>query len=207
MGGPGENVYSLVVDVTSRPPSPIAEFKNQHTYSTLNLEDRMNLRFWVFGGASWSNGNGPLRTIPPRGSSPERAADLPADTDSKPSIWSGAHSNCRQARTGLRFVHDRDDGTPWYDFELSVFYENWSAIDAFDVALSGTINGETPEDIILPRKWMDTVSVRFGGDYHLGKETGLNDSPGLTLRAGGYWESAATPPNYEHLDFPSFEEE
>ena len=44
---------------------------------------------------------------------------------------------------------------------------------------------------------LDTISVRGGGD--------LNFLDGhLTLRAGGYYETGASHPDYAHLDFPSF---
>ena len=54
------------------------------------------------------------------------------------------------------------------------------------------------EDIIMPKAWRDTYSVRLGGDW--------NAVPGwLSVRAGGYWESGAVPDRYTHLDFPSFD--
>ncbi|MCA9649283.1 MAG: outer membrane protein transport protein [Myxococcales bacterium] len=99
-------------------------------------------------------------------------------------------------RGGVRYIHDT--GTrEWFDLELDAQWENWSVIDAYDVAVDGQISGQDINDLRLDKSWRDTVSVRLGGDVHVIPEH-------LTLRAGGYFETAATPDAYSHLDFPSF---
>ncbi|WP_266216941.1 OmpP1/FadL family transporter [Paraliomyxa miuraensis] len=99
-------------------------------------------------------------------------------------------------RGGVRYIHETK-GREWFDLELMAQWENWSVIDAYDVQVEGRISGQEVEDLHLAKHWKDTVSVRLGGDVHVIPKH-------LTLRAGGYWESGATPKNYSHLDFPSF---
>ncbi len=99
-------------------------------------------------------------------------------------------------RGGVRYIHETKD-REWFDLELMAQWENWSVIKAYDVEVDGQISGQDIQDLHLTKQWRDTVSVRLGGDVHV--------IPGhLTLRSGGYFESAATPNAYSHLDFPSF---
>jgi long-chain fatty acid transport protein len=99
-------------------------------------------------------------------------------------------------RGGVRYIHETKDRT-WFDVELAAEYENWSVIKAYDVQVEGRISGQEIQDLHLAKQWRDTVSVRLGGDVHVIPRY-------LTVRAGGYFESAATPTEYSHLDFPSF---
>lgn len=99
-------------------------------------------------------------------------------------------------RGGVRYIHAVDD-REWFDLELAAQYENWSVIDAFDLKFDGQISGMPIQDLSIQKRWKDTVSVRLGGDYNA-------LPPYLTVRAGGFWESAAMRENYSHLDFPSF---
>ncbi len=99
-------------------------------------------------------------------------------------------------RGGVRYLHDT--GTrKWFDLELAAQWENWSTIDAYQISVEGRISGQEVEDLNLQKNWRDTVSVRLGGDVYVIPEH-------LTLRAGGYWESATVPDAYSHVDFPSF---
>jgi long-subunit fatty acid transport protein len=100
------------------------------------------------------------------------------------------------ARAGVRYIHDTGR-RQWFDLELDFVYENWSAIESFDLKIDGTANGQQLNDLTLPKQWQDTYSVRLGGDVNV-------LDPYLTLRAGGFFESAAVPRDYSHLDFPSF---
>lgn len=99
-------------------------------------------------------------------------------------------------RGGLRYIHQAQ-GRESFDLELMAQWENWSVIDAYDVQVSGQISGQDIQDLRLGKGWRDTVSVRLGGDVHVIPRH-------LTLRAGGYFETAATPEVFSHLDFPSF---
>lgn len=99
-------------------------------------------------------------------------------------------------RGGVRYIHEAK-GREWFDLELMAQWENWSVIDAYDVQVEGRISGQEIQDLHLAKAWRDTVSVRLGGDVHVIPQH-------LTVRAGGYWESAASPEAYSHLDFPSF---
>ncbi len=101
-----------------------------------------------------------------------------------------------QLRGGLRYIHPFK-GRELFDVELDLVWENWSAIDAYDIEFSGRINGQEVPNLVIPKRWKDTFALRLGGDVEV--------VPGhLTLRAGGFWESAAVPKAYSHLDFPSF---
>ncbi len=99
-------------------------------------------------------------------------------------------------RGGVRYIHYAQDRQR-FDLELAAEYENWSVIDAYDVQVSGRISGQEIQDLRLGKGWRDTVSVRLGGDVNVIPKH-------LTVRAGGYFESAASPKSYAHLDFPSF---
>ena len=95
------------------------------------------------------------------------------------------------ARGGVRYFEDT------WDVELDAFWENWSAIERYDVAMRGQINGVDVKDMRIEKQWQDTVSIRLGGQYKV--------LPGvLDLRAGSFVENGAAPKNYSHIDFPSF---
>ncbi len=103
-------------------------------------------------------------------------------------------------RAGLRYIHE-SEGREIFDVELDVVYEGWSSIDAFNIDLEGQINlyGLTDlPDVVIDKKWRDTLSVRLGGTYNV-----LEDL--LSVSAGGFWEQGATPEAYSHLDFMSFD--
>jgi long-chain fatty acid transport protein len=99
-------------------------------------------------------------------------------------------------RGGVRYIHAAK-GREWFDLELMAQWENWSTIDAYEVGVSGRISGQEIQDLRLGKGWRDTVSVRLGGDVHVIPRH-------LTVRAGGYFESGASPKAFSHLDFPSF---
>ncbi len=101
-------------------------------------------------------------------------------------------------KAGVRYIH-LDAGREVFDVELNVVYERWSMLENYTVDLEGTIKlfaaAQAP-DVIIAKNWNDTVAVRLGGTYHASKALGIS--------LGGYYESAAVPVNYSHLDFPSF---
>ncbi len=99
-------------------------------------------------------------------------------------------------RGGVRYIHDNGK-RQWFDLELDAVYESWSLVESFDLNIDGQLNGQEIQDIEIDKQWRDTVSVRLGGDVNV-------LPPYLTLRAGGFFETAATPKNYTNLDFPSF---
>lgn len=97
-----------------------------------------------------------------------------------------------QARGGVRYFQER------FDVELDVFWENWSAIDKYDVAMDGEINTVAVHDLSIEKQWQDTVSVRLGGEFKAIPDT-------LDARAGLFVENGAAPDAYSHLDFASFD--
>ncbi len=104
------------------------------------------------------------------------------------------------ARLGVRYRF-LDDGAELFDLELDVVYEAWSMLERYHVKVDGIINlfaGAEAPDVIIEKRWQDTVSVRLGGTWNI-----LGDNLGVSM--GGFWESGAVPANYEHLDFLSFD--
>ncbi len=103
------------------------------------------------------------------------------------------------ARAGVRYRH-LDGLRERFDVELDVVWEGWSALDAYTVELDGMIKlfaATKAPDVTIAKRWKDTLSVRLGGTYNL-------DALPLSLSAGTFYETAAVPLNYSHLDFPSF---
>lgn len=193
--------YGVVVDAGKVTlPYPKADPGNQHTVATLNLEDRMN--FTAIAGLWWAPTSflewGVASRFIPVDLEPEGKVGVDQPNLNPEDLTARAPLTLPiQVRTGLRYVH-RDGDKERFDIELDAFYENWSVIEDFYVDLDGRINGETTADVVLPRNWTDTVSLRLGSDI-----LAIDDL--LTLRVGGYWENGATPANYEHIDFPSFD--
>lgn len=103
-------------------------------------------------------------------------------------------------RGGVRYTHETGTAErrrKWFDIEVDVVWENWSTVESFDLKLDGAISGQQLSNLSLAKDWKDTVSVRLGGDV-------FALPPYLTVRAGGYFESATQRPDQAHLDFPAF---
>ena len=103
-------------------------------------------------------------------------------------------------RGGARYRH-LAGGRELFDLELDVEYETWSRAKAFTVESNGLV--ATPLEastspigtITVPKQWNDVLSVKLGGDFNLVPER-------WTLRAGVYYETAASPSAYANVDFP-----
>lgn len=103
------------------------------------------------------------------------------------------------ARVGARYI-GLDGGIERWDLELDVEYETWSRVNQFTVEthdLSVTASGQKIPigQIVVPKQWKDTVSVKLGGDVALVPDR-------WKLRAGVYYESAVAKPAYANVDFP-----
>jgi len=110
-------------------------------------------------------------------------------------------------RGGARYRH-LAAGRELFDVELDVEYETWSRVKAFTV--ESTVDGNplraNPSNIYtehvsigtitVPKQWKDVLSVKLGGDFNLVPER-------WTLRAGVYYETAASPSAYANVDFPA----
>ena len=103
------------------------------------------------------------------------------------------------ARLGLRYFGLDDQGEENYDIELAFVYEGWSVMDELQVRLQGYVPalGADLEDVVIPKRWRDTLSARLGGSYRLSSE--------LTLMSGLFFEQGATPKQYANIDFPSYD--
>jgi long-chain fatty acid transport protein len=103
------------------------------------------------------------------------------------------------ARVGARYI-GLDGAVERWDLELDVEYETWSRVNQFTVEshdLSVTASGQKIPigQIVVPKQWKDTVSVKLGGDVALVPDR-------WKLRAGVYYESAVAKPAYANVDFP-----
>jgi len=99
-------------------------------------------------------------------------------------------------RAGARFVHRR------FDIETDFVWENWSALDAFEVDMDASLYDETTGEIEMPdaevpKNFRDAFSARLGSDVEVWPEH-------LAVRAGGFYQSSAYPENNEtfNIDFP-----
>jgi len=108
----------------------------------------------------------------------------------------------RSVQTAVRYFH-MDGDREVFDVEADFVWEQWSAMNSFDIdfkkdeveALGSTI---LLKRLNLIRNYKDTYSVRIGGQY--------NPIPKwLTLRLGGWWESAAHRTEYTMVDLPSYD--
>lgn len=104
------------------------------------------------------------------------------------------------AAFAVRYLQPKADGKPAWDVELDAVWEGWRVMNDYTVTTTGTINlfaAQPMPTVAIPKRWNDTWSVRLGGSAEVAKD--------LQVSAGALWEQAATPLNYSHLDFPSFE--
>ncbi|MCP4606399.1 MAG: hypothetical protein GY847_38810 [Proteobacteria bacterium] len=104
-------------------------------------------------------------------------------------------------RFGVRYIQKKNE-KELFDLELDVVYETWSLVNKFVMdgdGLVAEILGQRLEldQLLLQKKWRDTVSVRLGGDINLVPER-------LILRAGAYYESPAVRRPYLYVDFFSW---
>jgi long-chain fatty acid transport protein len=103
------------------------------------------------------------------------------------------------ARLGARYVHRRPDNSELFDVELDVIYETLSRVERFTMDSRGLIADVGANEIDVgvirvEKHWNDTVGVALGGDFNAIPDT-------LTLRAGAYYETAASDPEYTNVDF------
>jgi long-subunit fatty acid transport protein len=98
-------------------------------------------------------------------------------------------------RTGLRwFFGPREDEKG--DVEVDFVWEGWSRVKTFTSTFTTNLGTLV---IDVPHHYKDTYSVRAGGAYNF--KLGRHRDQRLTLRAGCFWESAASPLDYSRLDF------
>ncbi|MFO0738311.1 MAG: outer membrane protein transport protein [Labilithrix sp.] len=102
-------------------------------------------------------------------------------------------------RSGIRYVSmvPLDQGTgkrEAWDVELDATYEAWSSTSGPEVETEAA--GRKVKIADDPH-WKDTFSLRAGGAYNI--PLGDGERPTLTLRAGGFFDSAATDDPYTRL--------
>lgn len=102
-------------------------------------------------------------------------------------------------RLAARYAH-LDGEREIFDVELVFGYERWSVLDEFKIETPGPIILELGGEVEIPLKtttiqhqWEDTYSLRLGGDINLDEM--------LSVRLGGWYETAASKSAYSNLDF------
>jgi long-subunit fatty acid transport protein len=106
-------------------------------------------------------------------------------------------------RAGVPQEHRRDPlATDAYDLEADFTWANDSSFSTINISLPTipvNINGvntlaSLPANASIPNGFQDVFGVHVGGDYNL-----ISDA--LAIRAGGYFQTAAQPAEYQNLDF------
>ncbi|MBM4387111.1 MAG: outer membrane protein transport protein, partial [Deltaproteobacteria bacterium] len=106
------------------------------------------------------------------------------------------------ARVGARYIYKRGEDEI-FDVEIDFIYEWWSILEKYHLEFDGGVklydgNPNPLPSVDIPKKWKDTVSVRLGGDCTVIRNY-------LKLRAGGFYESAASPNSTTNIDFLSLD--
>lgn len=108
-------------------------------------------------------------------------------------------------RSGVRYVNRDALERERFDLELDFVWESTGQVGVFDVATDMAFEfGGTRQEIeslSQQHNWNDSWSLRLGGSYNLHD---LFQGGTLTLRAGGFYESAAAPEQFSRLDFLPF---
>lgn len=102
------------------------------------------------------------------------------------------------ARFGVRYVGRDAKLVETFDIELDLLYERWSVAERFTVLTDGLEADSTAATVELgtiqvEKQWQDVFGVSLGGDYAL-----LDN---LDVRAGAYYETAVSKPEYTNVDF------
>lgn len=111
-------------------------------------------------------------------------------------------------RAGVRYLHEireGDDARELFDVEFDFVWEGWSVLDKYAIDLEGymmLMGAQAPEKLLfysldVTRNYEDTFSFRLGGQ--------VSPVPGLTVRAGTYYETGAVPHSLTNIDFASFD--
>lgn len=112
-------------------------------------------------------------------------------------------------RFGVDYRHLDDTGFELFDIELNVVHERWSVVDNFDVDVDARVSDDLGflqqfqlPVIRVPFHFNNTTSFRLGSDINVLRDRETGD--GVALRAGVFYETAATPEAYTNLLFTSF---
>jgi long-chain fatty acid transport protein len=111
-------------------------------------------------------------------------------------------------RFGWGYEHGQHPGRPdrpLFDVEVNGIWENWSAVERFEIVPAGDITSEALGDegiqdlrpIQQRKNYRDTFSLRLGGSWGALRW--------LTLHGGALLETAAQPEAYTNVDFVSWE--
>jgi len=99
-------------------------------------------------------------------------------------------------RAGARYIK-MDGDFEVYDLELDGTYEGWGAAQGDGPRLQIPELGAFKNiDTLIVHGYTDTFSARIGGAYNFDALDGI-----FSVRAGGFFDSSATPFQYTRLDF------
>ena len=102
---------------------------------------------------------------------------------------------------GARYAWDHN-GREIFDIEADYVWENWAALETFEMKMMKEFKGHgfdmSAMDVSIPRNFVDSHSVRLGGQWNAIDQW-------LTARLGFWYESAAQPEAWTNLDLPSWE--
>ncbi|MFB6375632.1 MAG: OmpP1/FadL family transporter, partial [Bradymonadaceae bacterium] len=130
---------------------------------------------------------------------PDKLSDLgPGLSDDRVTFRGSQAGSLRVGWAWESGTHPGRQHRPRYMFEVNGVWENWSAVDNFQMKPHGNLtSSELPNDtlpdlqsIVQPKNWQDSFSLRLGGSW--------GATSWLTLHGGGMLETAAQPNSYTH---------
>ncbi|MFH2005912.1 MAG: outer membrane protein transport protein [bacterium] len=107
-------------------------------------------------------------------------------------------------RGGIRYawpMKGAKDAPDFGDIEFDVVWERWSALKTFDTKLNASLLGEEMAVFALPHHYQDVGEFRLGGSFTIPKKLG---GGWLTIRAGWYYGSTASPLEYTRSDYAAW---
>jgi len=97
------------------------------------------------------------------------------------------------------------------DIEFNMTYELWSLMEAFTIGFDGEIDvaveaeTRTLNDVVIPKGFDDTLSLRLGGDVHVTDDFDLRAGVFYEGAAGSFFDQGSIRPGYANIDFAPFQ--
>lgn len=213
-----ENDFALAINAELPPKSPWEE--DPADDAIFRAEDLTGHNFFGILGLTYQEGGMRIAASyrpPMRWESegtaqvefPDKLSDLGPGLTDDGVIFRGAQAG--SLRIGWSWetgTHPGFDHRPRWGFEVNGVWENWSAVENFEMEPQGKLKAsELPDSaqdslpelqtIVQRKNWQDTFSLRLGGSW--------GPKSWLTLHGGGMLETAAQPTTSTHLAFVSWQ--